>query len=110
MSHHFQLYCCQFRMAEGAHIFQATVAQEMSIFFQHFFLVVSSIVSFLASARKNPHPCLGPWPQHRHTHLPFGASLDLSFFQEPLNMRKGLKGGILPSPRRGIYLFILVFA
>lgn len=79
MSHHFQLYCCQFRMAEGAHIFQGTVAQEMSIFFQHFFFVASSIVSFLASARKNPHPCLGPWPQHRHTHLPFGASLDLSF-------------------------------
>ena len=48
--------------------------------FQHFFFFfASSIVSSLVSARKNPHPCLGPWPQHWHTHLPVGASLDLSF-------------------------------
>lgn len=50
-----------------------------STLFFFFFFLASLIVSFLASARKNPHPCLGPWPQHQHTHLPFGASLDLSF-------------------------------
>lgn len=61
--------------------FRGQLQKKCRYFFNTFFSFsfASLIVSFLASARKNPHPCLGPWPQHQHTHLPFGASLDLSF-------------------------------
>lgn len=102
MSHHFQLYCCQFRMVEGTHIFQGTVAQEMSLIFNTFFFLPLQLFLLWFLQGKILIPALVLGPNTDTPTCPLGPLLTF-LFQEPLNVRKVLKGGILPSPR---YLFV----
>ena len=95
-------------MVEGAHIFQGTVAQEMPIIFNTFFFFLPLqlfLLWFLQGKILIPALVLGP--NTDTPTCPLGPLLTF-LFQEPLNMRKVLKGGILPFS--GIYLFISVFA
>lgn len=71
----------------------------------------SSIVSSLASARKNPHPCLASalGPQHQHTHMSFGASFCPSLLRTTGNERSTeRKNPVLPRQEVFIYLFKLL--
>lgn len=67
--------------------------QEMSIFFQHFFGLFNGFFFWLLR-EENPHPCPQPY-QHTPTKELWGLSAPL--FPEPLEMRKGPKGGSLAS-------------
>lgn len=88
--------------------------QEMSVF-SNTFLASPNCCSLLASARRNPYPCLisaSPLPSPlslappTHTHLHFGPPSAL-LFQEPLKRRKTLKGGTLSSLDRTVCLLLL---
>lgn len=92
--------------------------QEMSIFSNTFFGLFHCFF-LLASARRNPYPCLTPasllpsplphpclWAPPTHIHTPFGA-LSAFLFQDPLKMRKALKGRILSSLNRSHFVLLL---
>lgn len=84
-----------------SHICQGTVVQEMSIFSN--MILASSIVSSFGFCQEKSSPL--PWALPIHIRLHFGASLCPSP-QEPLNMRRALKGRILSSlDRSGVPFF-----
>ena len=82
--------------------------QEMSIFSNTFF--ASSIVSSLASARKNPHPCLASalGPQHQHTHMSFGASFCPSLLRTTGNEKSTERKNPV-FPRREVCMYVCMY-